>query len=650
MNINKAITYSLLAHVRNTATLIKGPLDIFVPLVKRALSKMNNDKIFGGKNLTEINDYVKKLYDINFPIPVLRSILEAIVLELKDKKEGAFILHDDNSFAIANYTFTEFDESVRKRKEEVRKLEELFKDFCGKSQLKIEESTSIFTFLEKNKLSLAKYLSNTEELNGHNYLVEVQFVNYFRNIPPVYDLLKSLYLGSILSEYIEFNPTDINMNVELLFDTNFVISLMDLNTPESTNTCNTLLSIAKQQGYKLTILEETIEEIKFLLKKKAEGLNRSFLIKQVYVEDIYNACERRNLTRVDIERIIDNVESKILEYGINPISISEDMKKAALDSPDYISYKQKRTTDISAKHDTFALYYVKEKRENKKITDFADVNCWFVNNAVSRGFKYQYEKSYQPEIIKADDLLSIIWLSNPQVNAAISTDEMAEIGLSSLVSLTFTEALPQTAIIKEFEDNIQKYAKEDISSKDIIRIATRIANKQLTDIDELNQLAHENKEEFVKQLEEEAKKQEKIETDRLAALSVIVEKFTNELSKIEETKQNRSNEKKAMKELEKEKSQYQSELEKANNALKKLELDSKVKQWQFKIWIYIPVGLIAYFLIIAYFYVNYIGLFGAYPIQKAIGITFVAFGLCGKLFHDRYLNHSNIENYKKSLE
>ncbi len=641
MNIKKAITYSLLAHVRNTATLIRGPLDIFNPLIKRTLSKMNKDKIYGGKDLTEINKYSKKLYDIDFPIPVLRTILESINLELNNN--GGFILYNDNSFAIANYTFTEFDESVRKRKLEVEKLEQLFQEFCGRSELKIKDSTSIFSFLEKNKLSLAKYLSHTEELNGDDYLVEVQFVNYFRNIPQVYELIKSLYLGSILAEYIEFKPTNTKMNVELLFDTNFIISLLDLNTPESTHTCTTLLKIVKQQGYILTILEETIEEIKFLLRKKADGLNKSFLVKQVYIEDIFNACERRGLSQSDLERIIDNLESTILGYGINKVQLSEEIKKDALESLDYLAYKQKRQTEISAKHDTFALFYVRQKRKNKNIIDFTDVNCWFVNNAISRGFKQQYNKLFQPEIIKADDLLSILWLSNPQVNKVISTNEIADIGLSSLISLTFTSSLPQTAIIKEFEDNIQKYAENEISIEDIVRIATRISDKQLSNIDELNQLANSDHIEFVKRLEEEAKLQEELEKKRVKSLSKIVERFEGELKKIEEERINLQN-------ITKEKDETKAELEETKKALKKLEIDNKVKDWQSKSKLYCFLYGVLYITIAIYILVYNEQLLDNPIVILISTIASLFWTFISKILYDRIWNHSNIENYKKSLE
>lgn len=260
-------------------------------------------------------------------------------------------------------------------------------------------------------------------------------------------MIKSLYLGSILAEYIEFTPSKISMDTELLLDTNFIISLIDLNAPESTNTCNTLIDIAKKQGYRLSILPETINEIKYLLQAKAENYNKSFMVQKIYTEDIYNACDRRNLTKVDLERIIDNIEQVISDFGIKKITNHTLIVEEALKSDSYEFYKTKRQSEISAKHDAIALHYVRYKRGNQNIKDFIDVKCWFVNNAVSRNMiNNNHNKKFQPEIIKADDLLSILWLSNPNINSLVSANNIANIGLSSLLSLTFTESLPKTSI------------------------------------------------------------------------------------------------------------------------------------------------------------------------------------------------------------
>jgi len=659
MNREKAITYSLLAHIRNNASLIDGPLDIFVPLIQRAISKMNSDKIFSGENINEINEYAKKLYSIDFPIPVLRSILDIIVAEVHNSNQGAFFLHDDNSFSIANYTFTEFDETVRKRNLEVVKLEELFQDFCGNSELEIEDTSSIFKFLEKNKLSLGKHLSNTEPTNGHDYTVEAQFINYFKDVPAVYELLKNLYLGSLLSEYIEYSPTDIEMDVELLLDTNFIISLIDLNTVESTRTCNTLIEIVKSQGYKLTILQETIDEIKGLLQRKAENLNKTFMVKKIYAEDIYNACDRRGLTKIDLERIIDNIDNEIRSYGIDKASNMEKTIQEALESDDYIYYKEKRTSKISAKHDAIALYYIKNKRGSTRIKNFSDVNCWFVNNAITRGYsRNSYEKSYQPEIIKADDLLSILWLSNPKISNLIASDKMADIGLSSLVSLTFSESLPKTAIIKEFEDNIQKYGQDDISSQDIMRVATRIADKQLTNVEELNKLADENQEEFVKKLEEESQKQLEIETKRIESLAKIIEKFEAELDNIEGIKKSEEEKSNKISTLKKDNTSKEEEINKLKKEIAKKEKEEKEKIVNTKLNIWKRNSRLILFGVFGISIIGmlYIFLYQSHLLEEKymkMGVM-PFFGLCIayslKLAYDRNLNHSNISNYKKTLE
>ena len=60
--------------------------------------------------------------------------------------------------------------------------------------------------------------------------------------------------------------------------------------------------------------------------------------------------------------------------------------------------------------------------------------------------------------------------------------------------------------IRELDENIQKYAKDVISDKDIIRVAKRIAKKTNESLEGLNQIATTNPPEFVKRLEEEAQR------------------------------------------------------------------------------------------------------------------------------------------------
>ena len=542
MNKQRAITYSVLSLIRSKGELVEGPIDVFVPLIKRVLSRLNEKETFSGQSIVEIKSLTDSLYGIDFPISVLEKILKKIANEINTGEDVKFIINQDKSFQIKNYTFTEFEESINKQSVEIDNLEKLFKEFCETCNEKIDDTSSILSFIEVNKSSLSKYLAHKIDAKQKDFTVEAQFVNFFRKIPVVYDLIRRIYLGAILASYIEYKTSDIKTEVELLLDTNFILGFLDLNTPEATHTCRKLVEITLGQGYKLRVLKDTLNETQSLLKAKSENFDKSFLQKKVYPEDIYNACERRNLNRADIERISDNLELELNKQNILVIPETTKYTNIAKNSKEYAALKPYRNTPAAALHDATAIHYVRLKR-GKKIKDFENVNCWFVNNNITRD-KGDYQESvteFQPELIKADEFLNILWLSNPQINVSMNSSDLADIGITSLISLTLSDNLPKAAVIRELDDNIHKYASEELTDSDVVRIATRITNKQLKEIDALNKLATNDKAEFVKRLELEAKKQAQQDQERISKLDTLIQELSAKDNRFTELKKDLEN-------------------------------------------------------------------------------------------------------------
>ncbi len=673
----RALTYSVLAHIRNKATLAKGTLDIFIPLIKRVISKMNLENIHSGKNIIEIKNYSDNLYNIDFPIPVLRKLLQIIAEECNSSGEKKFILYNDDAFVISEYLFTEFEVIIKTHKDEINSLEKLFKDFCESSDIKDFKSESIFKFIEKNKYSLSRYFSQSELTNGEDFTLEAEFVDFFKKFPPLYDQLKKIYLGSLLSSYIEYNPSNVKMGVELLLDTNFILGLLDLNTPESTHTCRTLIEIACNLGYKIRVLTDTIDEMRLLLKAKSENFSESFLVKKVYPEDIYNACDRRKLSRVDLERIADNLEAEFPKYSITIIYDTTKYKNIAKYSDEYKSLKKIRSSERSAMHDAIALNYVKHIRK-KNIYDFENVNCWFLNNTINREGSTTYDPhGKQPYAIKADDLLNIIWLSNPKTTEQYDHSDIADIGLASLVSLTLNDSLPKATIIQELDDNIHKYASEILDDTDIVKLASRIANKQLKDIESINKLAKTDKEEFVKRLEKEADKQKKIDNARFERLEKEVNKIIQKSEELEKIRENyelktKNNDEfvSSLKTENKEKDETIKELKdkldsiEKNQKLEKKDeiIDNELKKWRNKSWRELFICLLLLLLSVAcILYISnwshikameYIYSFKTNVlITSIVGLLVMIFnGFVLKSLYDKYRNYSNIENFKKSIK
>jgi len=672
MNKERALTYSLLSHIRNSGTLAKGPIDIFIPLIKRALSKMNSDGVYKGKSLLEIKKVCGELYHIDFPVPVLQKILNEISQEINIEATH-LVLYNDGAFSINQYSFEDYEEIIKKQENDINELEDLFEQFCETSEINIKNSDTIFKFIEKNKFTLSKYISNTKINYSEDYTAEAQFIEFFKRIPPIYDRIKNIYLGSIISGYIEYNPENAKRDIELLLDTNFILGLIDLNTPESTHTCRTLLNISQQQGYKVKVLIDTIEETTNLLEAKANFFDKSFLQKKVKPEDVYNACDRRKLSKSDLERIADNLTKTINDFGIYVISHTEKLKKEARYTDVYKIFEKARNTKKSALHDSMAILYINKQRK-RKIKDFDKVNAWFVNNSSSvEGDIIHLKNGYQPETIKADDLLNILWLSNPQVNKAIESDDLVEIGLTSVISMTLNKDLPKSQILRELDDNIHKYAKEKITDTDIIHVATRITNKQLKDIENLNKLAKDDKVEFVKRLEQEAQKQRRIEEARIKRLEQVFKDISIRTDELEKTKSDFEQKAKDIDVIIKEKDNSNLKIKKLENELlaeqnknRKIKrenwIENEVKKWRKKTWIEFFIFILVF--LIGIFYILYqsqwnisnaINYFVALKSNFIIGglislILFIFSGFTLKTLFGKYRNHSNIQNYIKGLK
>lgn len=671
-NKERAITYSLLAHIRNTGTLAKGPIDIFIPLVKRALSKMNIEGVFKGKSILEIKSKTDSLYSLDFPIPVLEKILKEICKEVNTEESTHFVLYKDGAFSINQYTFTDFEEIIVNQENEIDELEELFKKFCETSELEIENGSTIFNFIEKNKFTLSKYISNNQHINDEDFTAEAQFINFFRKIPTIYDRIKNIYLGSIISGFIEYDADNVKSEIELLLDTNFIVALLDLNTPESTHTCRTLIKIGKQQGFKIYVLKDTIEETKNLLETKAAFFDKSFLQKKISPEDVYNACDRKGFSKTDLERVTDNLKSSINEFGISILYNTDKLKNEAKYTDEFKFFEQVRSSKKSALHDAVAILYIKKKR-GKRIKEFEKVNAWFVNNSASvEGDNIFLKEGFQPETIKADDLLNILWLSNPQTNKEIDGDDLADIGLTSIISLTLNKNLPKSNILRELDNNIHKYAKEAITDTDIVRVATRITNKQLKDIEELNILAEKDKEQFVKRLEEEAAKQKRLEESRIKKLEKIFKDIALRTDELEKSKTNYDNKVKIFDQVLEEKNESNKKVLELENKLlieqnysrkllREKWINNQVLKWRIKSWIELFICIVLFVAGILYLLFNSnwnideaveylkklqtnIIISGSFSIIVFLFTTITINTLIGK-----YRNHSNIENYKKGL-
>jgi len=550
MDINRIVTYSLLAHINDHDKGIKDLNDIFLPLVKRVLFQLNRNGLTKGL-LTELKTEVDKAYSFDIPFPILRKIVARIAADANHDVVNDFQFFQDGSFMMSKFIFSDYEEIVIKQQAEIDSLANTYEQYLLANNIKPSSQPSVFEFLDRNRIALSRFFSTGKQASIDNgFFVQAKFVNEIKQEPSLYQVLKKVYLGSIITSYLELDFGEIKESqTEYLLDSSFIVHLLDLSSPESTHTCSKIIEICKRLKYKVSVLDFTIEETEGLLKRIADSLGKTFLVKELDERSIYNACSRRSLGKTDIIRISTNLATTLRDdHGIYVIPNTTSYRNKGRYSSEYEQLKKRTNNPDGVWHDATAIAYVQDKRK-KKTRNFYEAGCWFVTDSKQDIALTRKKDGTLSELIRPEELVNILWLTNPHVKG----DEITTVGLTRLVAGTISDSLPNPRVLKEFDENLQKYSQGKIEPSDCILLGHLIAEKTLTNLEQFNDAANESPTRFVEELSifiERAKIEEQESQQKGRALILrlkanyesklrekeilLVTKFQQEVQKIQE--------------------------------------------------------------------------------------------------------------------
>lgn len=574
MSNKKVAAFSLLAHINDNSIGIKSFEDIFVPIVKSSLCKMNNNGVKSGQSIIEIKEQVDNSFSLDIPIPILKNLLLSISNEVEKDPENQFILHGDGGFQMNKYLFADYEEELGNRENEITEVEKVYNAYLTSNKIDPNKEPSIFDYIDQNRINLSKYFAYKEDKQLEiEYVHQANFINSIKSNKRIYEVLRRVYLGSIIAAYLEVQIGKVENKIELLLDTNFILGLLDLNSSESTHTCRKISEICDRLGFTKSILPFTLEEITGLIERKANLLENAFFQGHLDPESIYNAAKRRNLSKTQLQQISRNIKDILFkEYKIVPVGNDEKYRNLAKYqySSIYDFYKKLRgENSFSALHDTTVIAYVKEKRGGKQIKgDLLKANCWFVTNT-PYGLALPEHNGNLPEIIRAEEILNFLWLSNPSVTSFINSSELSTLGLTRLVSATISYSLPSSKVLRDLDENFNSYAGSSITADDTVMVASMIASKKINKPEELNKIALKNPDSFISKVKEFADEGRKEEKELKEKIDKLIQHLEESYKKEKEEKKEVLIEQKTQVVPEKSKVDPDKELlEKANRKLK----------------------------------------------------------------------------------
>lgn len=534
---NKLLTtYALLAHLKEThKTQTGGLIDIFVPIVQKAISEYAKDKGFTeikGKNTSEIQTKIKEYFGIEIPLYILGVILSQIDKEVDNKQ--IFNYFGDGAFIIKSYLFDSIDEDIDTEIANVEILKKDYELFCKDNKYQYD-FTELESFIFAQKMEL--FTTKNVDILSTNYLVP-KYVKLKFLDERIFKILSDLYLGGLISTYLELKINTPVTQTELLIDTNFVISLIDLNTEEAFITCSQLYKLCIDMGFKFSILYSTVDQIKILLGSRIRDFSSKDLgiVKEA---DVFGACIRRNLDKTQLERIRDKIDSKLNELKVDIIHETR-IKEIIIESKKsqmYQDLKKARQNDSSALNDAVAYHYIK-KRRNNTAKEFSEVKCWFLHNSFSSDYDSNLgHQIHARNMISASELLTLLWLSNPN-QTCINNNVISKGGLATYITKYRSVKVPASKTIKaikEKADNALKHGK--IEERDIYNICIRMSEGHLSN-GEATALAELPDNEFIEKIKTISKEEKSFvsktfeQTEQLINQNAVIEKIQNDNAEI----------------------------------------------------------------------------------------------------------------------
>ncbi len=486
--MNKSIvTFSFLATINNGNHYIDNIVKVYEPLVKYVLSLMYKNKMHNFI----LNDFVeefRRVSGVNIPIPLIDEILKSL------STNNIIHYSKDKAILIRKYSFEEYLETYEENVTDLHIIEEDFRIFCMENGY--DDDINFYDFVN---LYCNQIISFTEEIKTNTELQKEQEV-YYRYLTEIEKdfqkkaTIKKIFWGMLVTFYVCEKGVDNKLfyNFQILIDTSFFISLIGYHNDTSNEIAQSVYDIATKFGIKFYIFDQTVEEIKNLLSDTALKLKSYVNLSEIYDNDITIATFRNpNISSTDLELAAVNIQLTLKKYNIK-VEYIERFKHKVQNSDLYKYFIEKIHKDeISAFHDTAAIEYVKNCRKGA-IKNIESAKCWFIQDRKNNTNRLYNKLGTINEKISSHDMLLILWLSKP---TGLDLDKLAEIEFMKLITIANEEFIPNRALLKEFEDNLNKYSQNSLSEEEIAAIYLITSNKTSVEIDKMNK---SNDEEFNK--------------------------------------------------------------------------------------------------------------------------------------------------------
>jgi hypothetical protein len=436
-------------------------IDSFWPLVLLVLPRER--KYLSAE---EIQRDVASKYGLNIPQHALS------VIATRAKRQG-FLTPHHGSYALTQEGVSHLD-SMEPERDVERRINEMVEDASGYLSQKLERVFSRDQVASLMRAFIAEHIelfedfihpesahelgSTQEPLPREEAALLDYFVEVERNRPALFDTLRDLVRGSIISAIIHSESfADATRHFErtqVYLDSNFVFSILGLHHDEFNKPAQELFEIMRaEKGLELRVFDFTIDEIVSVLK--AFPSEQHIYLPDIRVASIHSSLKAKGWTPSFARQYILRIEDEISKLGIRITRTKIDLNQYIVENPELISklfkYKPEQTAR-GQNHDLAAIQQVKEIRGGpvrqlemaRGLFLTSDMRLARYN--ILEGF--HKERATIAEVVADRVMTNILWLKNPKL--------LRKLQLGSIIAMHSRHLFIQTDVWRRFFETVRQ--------------------------------------------------------------------------------------------------------------------------------------------------------------------------------------------------
>jgi len=413
---------------------------------------------------------LKERFDLEVPIHVLETMLN------RAKKRG-YIKKKERRYQLSTRGL-EYSDALETDKEVERRINALVEDMTGffkdhETPLTPDEIANLLLsvvhaniepliqFVNPSVIPSVLYIPKPE---GHEDLLVEYFNTAEERKPQNYATLRDMVLGSVISVMLYAREasdivqigTEKFKRCQIFLDTNFVLSVLGLDTPEFNEPARELFRLLKNRGFDLRVFGFTVDEICRVVGGYLTQAHR--YPATIGVDTLYSSLKRQGWTRTRVREFIANIESILQEREIG-IRWIPDIELDNYTPPDQalrsIMTRYKPDQGLFYQNHDLAAIAITRKLRKRPVRRIEDSKAFFLSsdgrlsrfNFIEMGHK---ENGTITEVIQDRLLTSILWLKDPS----------AELSLKSIIAAYSRDLFIKRRVWDSFYEVLRQLRQE----------------------------------------------------------------------------------------------------------------------------------------------------------------------------------------------